>query len=104
MLQRIHTAFYNTGLAKDATNCVSSQMSEVKFRNIFNVFKSFKCTGISILSLQSMVTELCSGPCLVLEIHGTDTPKSFREFCGPTDPVSISSLYSHSKKNVKSWF
>ncbi|KAK5870258.1 hypothetical protein PBY51_024910 [Eleginops maclovinus] len=34
----------------------------------------------------SMVTELCSGPCMVLEIHGNDTPKSFREFCGPADP------------------
>ncbi|MEQ2231590.1 Nucleoside diphosphate kinase 7, partial [Ilyodon furcidens] len=40
----------------------------------------------------SMVTELCSGPCMVLEIHGTDVSKSFREFCGPSDPVSTSGI------------
>ncbi|KAM4739550.1 nucleoside diphosphate kinase homolog 7 [Anableps anableps] len=34
----------------------------------------------------NMVTELCSGPCMVLEIHGEDVTKSFREFCGPLDP------------------
>lgn len=39
-------------------------------------------------SLQNMVTELCSGPCMVLEVCGTDVPRSFREFCGPADPVS----------------
>uniref|UniRef100_A0A8D3BPF7 Nucleoside diphosphate kinase homolog 7 n=1 Tax=Scophthalmus maximus TaxID=52904 RepID=A0A8D3BPF7_SCOMX len=34
----------------------------------------------------SMVTELCSGPCMVLEIQGADAPQTFREFCGPPDP------------------
>ncbi|XP_027002738.1 nucleoside diphosphate kinase 7 isoform X2 [Tachysurus fulvidraco] len=34
----------------------------------------------------SMVSELCSGPCMALEINGTDAPKKFREFCGPADP------------------
>ncbi|XP_076871170.1 nucleoside diphosphate kinase homolog 7 isoform X5 [Brachyhypopomus gauderio] len=34
-----------------------------------------------------MVAELCSGPCMALEIHGTDAPRAFRAFCGPTDPV-----------------
>lgn len=37
-----------------------------------------------------MVNELCSGPCLVLEIQGPDTPQTFRELCGPADPVSLS--------------
>ena len=39
-----------------------------------------------------MVEELCSGPCMALEIRTTDgseAPKSFREFVGPADPVSI---------------
>lgn len=35
-----------------------------------------------------MVDELCSGPCMALEIHAADAPKAFREFCGPADPVS----------------
>lgn len=43
---------------------------------------------ISTLSVKGMVTELCSGPCMVLEINGTNTPQAFREFCGPADPVS----------------
>ncbi|XP_030647528.1 nucleoside diphosphate kinase homolog 7 [Chanos chanos] len=33
-----------------------------------------------------MVTELCAGPCVALEIRGTDAPRTFREFCGPADP------------------
>lgn len=38
-----------------------------------------------------MVNELCSGPCLVLEIQGPDAPQTFRELCGPADPVSLTS-------------
>ncbi|KAM5179639.1 nucleoside diphosphate kinase homolog 7 [Mantella aurantiaca] len=33
-----------------------------------------------------MLGELCSGPCIAMEIQGKDAPKSFREFCGPADP------------------
>ncbi|XP_052415128.1 uncharacterized protein LOC127959787 isoform X1 [Carassius gibelio] len=33
-------------------------------------------------SQKNMVDELCSGPCMALEIH------AFQEFCGPADPVS----------------
>lgn len=35
-----------------------------------------------------MVTELCSGPCIALEIRQLDPQKVFRDFCGPSDPVS----------------
>uniref|UniRef100_A0A8C4S978 NME/NM23 family member 7 n=1 Tax=Erpetoichthys calabaricus TaxID=27687 RepID=A0A8C4S978_ERPCA len=35
---------------------------------------------------QSMVEELCAGPCIALEICGPEAPKAFREFCGPADP------------------
>lgn len=39
-----------------------------------------------------MVTELTSGPCLALEILGTEGMSNvvqiFREFVGPADPVS----------------
>ena len=34
-----------------------------------------------------MVTELCSGPCIALEIRSQDAVKTFREFVGPADPV-----------------
>lgn len=35
-----------------------------------------------------MVTELYAGPCVALEIQQKDPIKTFREFCGPADPVS----------------
>lgn len=35
----------------------------------------------------NMVTELSSGPSIALEIRAQDAPKTFREFCGPSDPV-----------------
>lgn len=35
-----------------------------------------------------MVTELCSGPCIAMEIIQPEPPKVFRDFCGPSDPVS----------------
>ena len=36
-----------------------------------------------------MTAELALGPCYVAEISGCgeDTPKSFRDCCGPADPV-----------------
>ncbi|KAH0625011.1 hypothetical protein JD844_033016, partial [Phrynosoma platyrhinos] len=33
-----------------------------------------------------MVVELCSGPCIALEIRQVDPEKAFRDFCGPSDP------------------
>lgn len=35
------------------------------------------------------MNELCSGPCLVLEVQGSDAARTFRELCGPADPVSL---------------
>jgi len=34
-----------------------------------------------------MVTELCAGPCIAMEIRAKDAVKTFREFTGPADPV-----------------
>lgn len=34
----------------------------------------------------AMVGELCSGPCLVLEVRAQNAQKTFREFTGPADP------------------
>ncbi|KAM9503469.1 nucleoside diphosphate kinase homolog 7-like [Salvelinus alpinus] len=53
----------------------------------------------------NMVAELCSGPCMALEIRGTGSPKTFREFCGPADPeiarhlrpASLRALYGKTK-------
>ncbi|NXG15560.1 NDK7 kinase, partial [Grallaria varia] len=33
-----------------------------------------------------MVSELCSGPCIAMEITPSEPPKVFRDYCGPSDP------------------
>ena len=43
---------------------------------------------LSLVFFQSMVDELCCGPCLAMEIRAPDAPVTFREFVGPSDPVS----------------
>ncbi|MBN3279249.1 NDK7 kinase, partial [Polyodon spathula] len=47
-----------------------------------------------------MVAELCSGPCMALEIHGSEAPKTFREFCGPADPEIARHLRPHTLRAV----
>jgi len=34
----------------------------------------------------AMVVELCSGPCIALEVRAQDASSVFREFVGPVDP------------------
>jgi hypothetical protein len=34
-----------------------------------------------------MVDELVNGPCIALELKSRNTQATFREFCGPSDPV-----------------
>ena len=36
----------------------------------------------------NMVTELSTGTCIAMEIRAQDAPKTFREFAGPSDPVT----------------
>ncbi|XP_053285705.1 nucleoside diphosphate kinase 7 isoform X2 [Pleuronectes platessa] len=76
----------NTALCTDCTCCIIKPhaISEGLTGKILN---SISAAGFEISALQmSMVTQLCTGPCMVLEIHGTDAPQTFREFCGPADP------------------
>ena len=37
----------------------------------------------------TMVVELCSGPCIALEIRAQNASAVFREFVGPVDPVGL---------------
>uniref|UniRef100_A0A672GL73 Nucleoside diphosphate kinase homolog 7 n=1 Tax=Salarias fasciatus TaxID=181472 RepID=A0A672GL73_SALFA len=59
------------------------QMFSVELANAEEFYEVYK--GV-VPEYSSMVNELSSGPCMVLEIHGTDVSKTFREFCGPSDP------------------
>uniref|UniRef100_A0A8C4JU85 Nucleoside diphosphate kinase homolog 7 n=1 Tax=Dromaius novaehollandiae TaxID=8790 RepID=A0A8C4JU85_DRONO len=51
------------------------------------IIKAIISEGFQISALQmEMVTELCSGPCIAMEIIQPEPPKVFRDFCGPSDP------------------
>ncbi|KAM7410496.1 hypothetical protein PAMA_001778 [Pampus argenteus] len=79
------------GLTGKILNSISAAGFEISALQMFtvdrvNAEKFYEVYKGVVTEYPSMVTELCSGPCMVLEIHGTDAPKSFREFCGPADP------------------
>uniref|UniRef100_A0A8C9Y5Y1 Nucleoside diphosphate kinase homolog 7 n=1 Tax=Sander lucioperca TaxID=283035 RepID=A0A8C9Y5Y1_SANLU len=79
----------NTAILTDCTCCIikTHAISEGLTGKILNSISArFSCPSVCYGLVDSMVTELCSGPCMVLEIHGTDVPQSFRELCGPVDP------------------
>uniref|UniRef100_A0A3Q3K4H1 Nucleoside diphosphate kinase homolog 7 n=1 Tax=Monopterus albus TaxID=43700 RepID=A0A3Q3K4H1_MONAL len=79
------------GLTGKILNSISSAGFEISALQMFNVDRAnaeefYEVYKGVVTEYPSMVTELCSGPCMVLEIHGTDAPRAFREFCGPADP------------------
>ncbi|XP_033847854.1 nucleoside diphosphate kinase 7 isoform X2 [Periophthalmus magnuspinnatus] len=79
------------GLAGKILNSIASAGFEISALEMFNVKQANAEEFLEVYKgvvqeYTSMVTELCSGPCLVLEIHGTNAPQVFREYCGPADP------------------
>ncbi len=44
-----------------------------------------------LCTFKAMTSELSLGPCFAIEISGCgeETPKAFRDACGPADPVRI---------------
>ncbi|XP_078115975.1 nucleoside diphosphate kinase homolog 7 isoform X1 [Sander vitreus] len=79
------------GLTGKILNSISAAGFEISALQMFNVDRAnaeefYEVYKGVVAEYPSMVTELCSGPCMVLEIHGTDVPQSFRELCGPVDP------------------
>ncbi|XP_077440168.1 nucleoside diphosphate kinase homolog 7 isoform X2 [Vanacampus margaritifer] len=59
------------------------QMFKVDRANAEEFYEVYK--GV-VTEYVDMVTELSLGPCMVLELHGADVAKTFRDFCGPADP------------------
>ncbi|XP_030583683.1 nucleoside diphosphate kinase homolog 7 isoform X1 [Archocentrus centrarchus] len=79
------------GVTGKILNSISAAGFEVSALQMFNMDRAnaeefYEVYKGVVTEYPSMVTELCSGPCMVLEIHGTDAPQTFREFCGPADP------------------
>ena len=49
-----------------------------------------------VAEYSGMVQELCSGPCIAMEIKGKEVHSSFRGFAGPSDPEIARHLRPHS--------
>lgn len=80
-----------TGLTGKILNSISAAGFEISALQMFNVERAnaeefYDVYRGVVPEFPNMVTELCSGPCLVLEIHGATALSSFRELCGPVDP------------------
>uniref|UniRef100_A0A9J7X209 Nucleoside diphosphate kinase homolog 7 n=1 Tax=Cyprinus carpio carpio TaxID=630221 RepID=A0A9J7X209_CYPCA len=84
----------NTAMYLDCTCCIIKPhaISEGKPPHTLTIYSSLNAEeflevykGV-VAEYTNMVDELCSGPCMALEIHATDAPRTFREFCGPADP------------------
>ncbi|XP_030228045.1 nucleoside diphosphate kinase homolog 7 [Gadus morhua] len=79
------------GLAGKVLNSISKAGFEISALQMFtmdraNAEEFYEVYKGVVTEYPNMVSELCSGPCLALEVRGSDTPKSFRDFCGPADP------------------
>ncbi|XP_064376790.1 nucleoside diphosphate kinase homolog 7 isoform X2 [Dromaius novaehollandiae] len=59
------------------------QMFNMERANVEEFYEIYK--GV-VAEYLEMVTELCSGPCIAMEIIQPEPPKVFRDFCGPSDP------------------
>lgn len=69
---------------RDACFGISAiQMFNLDRANVEEFYEVYK--GV-VSEYNDMVTELCSGPCVAVEIQQTNPTKTFREFCGPSDP------------------
>ncbi|XP_075844581.1 nucleoside diphosphate kinase homolog 7 isoform X2 [Microtus pennsylvanicus] len=59
------------------------QMFNVDRVNVEEFYEVYK--GV-VPDYNDMVTEMCSGSCVAMEIQQNNPTKTFREFCGPSDP------------------
>ncbi|KAM7178119.1 nucleoside diphosphate kinase homolog 7 isoform 3-T3 [Macrochelys suwanniensis] len=59
------------------------QLFNMERANVEEFYEIYK--GV-VAEYAEMVTELCSGPCIALEIRQLDPQNVFRDFCGPSDP------------------
>ncbi|XP_077464290.1 nucleoside diphosphate kinase homolog 7 isoform X1 [Stigmatopora argus] len=79
------------GLAGKIVNSIIAAGFQISALRMFNVDRAnaeefYEVYKGVVAEYGDMVTELSLGPCLVLELHGADVAKNFRDFCGPADP------------------
>ncbi|XP_047559714.1 nucleoside diphosphate kinase 7 isoform X2 [Lutra lutra] len=78
LLGKILMAIRDAGFEISAMQMFS--MDRVNVEEFYEVYK-----GV-VSEYNEMVTEVCSGPCVAMEIQQNNPTKTFREFCGPADP------------------
>lgn len=59
------------------------QMFNMDRANVEEFYEVYK--GV-VSEYNDMVTELYSGPCVAIEVQQSNPTRTFREFCGPSDP------------------
>ncbi|XP_061682156.1 nucleoside diphosphate kinase 7 isoform X2 [Syngnathoides biaculeatus] len=79
------------GLAGKIINSIAAAGFHISALQMFNVDRAnaeefYEVYKGVVTEYLDMVTELSLGPCMVLELHGADVAKTFRDFCGPADP------------------
>ncbi|CAG5861918.1 unnamed protein product [Menidia menidia] len=79
------------GLTGKILNSIYAAGFEISALQMFNMDRAnaeefYEVYKGVVAEYARMVTDLCSGPCVALEIRGTDTHKTFRDLCGPADP------------------
>ncbi|XP_075369609.1 nucleoside diphosphate kinase homolog 7 isoform X4 [Mycteria americana] len=81
----------NEGLAGKIIKAIISEGFQISALQMFNMERAnveefYEIYKGVVAEYVEMVTELCSGPCIAMEIIQPEPPKVFRDFCGPSDP------------------
>ncbi|XP_019382328.1 PREDICTED: nucleoside diphosphate kinase 7 isoform X1 [Gavialis gangeticus] len=81
----------NEGLPGKIIKAILDEGFEISALQMFNLERAtveefYEIYKGVVAEYTEMVTELCSGPCIALEIIQPNPPKIFRDFCGPSDP------------------
>ncbi|KAM7066422.1 nucleoside diphosphate kinase homolog 7 isoform 4-T4 [Acridotheres tristis] len=71
-------------ILKEGFEISALQMFNMERTNVEEFYEIYK--GV-VPEYLEMVSELCSGPCIAMEIRQFDPSKVFRDFCGPSDPA-----------------
>ncbi|XP_041439676.1 nucleoside diphosphate kinase 7 isoform X2 [Xenopus laevis] len=79
------------GLTGKILNAILDAGFEISAMRMFSIEKAnaeefYEIYKGVVAEFSDMIVELCSGPCIALEIRDAEAPKRFRDFCGPADP------------------
>ncbi|NXE91013.1 NDK7 kinase, partial [Menura novaehollandiae] len=81
----------NEGLTGKIIKAILKERFEISALQMFNMDRTnveefYEIYKGVVPEYLEMVSELCSGPCIAMEIIQSEPSKVFRDFCGPSDP------------------